>query len=364
MIDDFYIVGSTAHSLINFRYSLIKSVKKKYNVTALSQDYNYFTFKKLKKIKVNFFHYGIKKNFFINEIYSFFKIIRTLYNKKKIKVLSYTFRGNIYVGLASLLNTKIEHYPMITGLGGIFLSKKDSTLNFLIYYVFKFLLKISLLKSKAIIFQNKDDKNFFNKNIIKKKFIIVPGSGVDFNYYSQKAFPKKITFMMISRIIKNKGIENFFNVSKKFYKINKKIQFIFVGQRQKKFSLNKNLINFKNYKNIKILRWSKDAKSLYKKCSIYVLPSKREGMSRTILEAMSSGRPIITSNVPGCKDAVINGFNGFLVNYNDNNSLFLAMKKFIEKPYLIKKFGLNSRKRIIKSFDVTIVNKKINKLIN
>ena len=132
----------------------------------------------------------------------------------------------------------------------------------------------------------------------------------------------------------------------------------------KKFSLNKSLTNLKNNnKNIKILGWKKNAKNLYKNCSVYILPSKREGMSRTILEAMSSGRAIITTNVPGCKETVKDGYNGFIVNYNDNNSLFLAINKFLQKPYLIKKFGLNSRKRANDLFDVNIVNRKIINLL-
>ena len=115
--------------------------------------------------------------------------------------------------------------------------------------------------------------------------------------------------------------------------------------------MNENFLKLKNeHKYIKILNWKSTAKDLYKKCSVYILPSKREGMSRTILEAMSSSRPIITTNVPGCKETVKNGYNGFLVNYNDNDALFEAINKFIKKPYLIKKFGLNSRRRAVKNF--------------
>lgn len=364
MKDEIYIIGSTAHSLINFRYDLIKQIKKKTSVVALCQDYDYSTYKKLKKIKVKYFYYGKKNFFLINEIFSLMNIFKLFFFKKNVKILSYTFRGNVYAGLASLTNKRIKHYPMITGLGGIFLSKHDNMLSFLNYLFFKFLLKISLSKSRVIIFQNNDDKKFFEKKIIKKKSLIVPGSGVNYNDFNQKKFPKQITFMMISRIIKHKGIENFFSVSKKISQINKNIKFIFVGKKQNSFSLNKNFIKI-NAKacNVKLLEWSKDAKNLYKHCSIYVLPSKREGMSRTILEAMSSGRPVITTNVPGCKDAVKDGYNGYLVKYNSDNSLLESVNKFIKKPKLIKKFGLNSRKRIIKYFDVNIVNKKIINLL-
>ena len=93
------------------------------------------------------------------------------------------------------------------------------------------------------------------------------------------------------------------------------------------------------------------------------MPSKREGLSRSILEAMSCGKPIITSNVPGCRQTIINNYNGFLVKYNDHLSLIIAVEKFIKKKFLIKKFGNNSRKRAVKYFDVKNINKKILKII-
>lgn len=368
MKDNFFIVGSTGHSLINFRYDLIKYLKKKFKITSLSQNYDYVTYRKLKKINVNYKSYGSNKSFIVNEFLSFVNIIKIFKNKKEIqtKILSYTLRANIYVGFISLFNSKILHYPMITGLGGIYLSKDENFINFLRYFFFFNLLKISLLKAKVIIFQNKyDQKLFKDKNIIKSKSAVIPGSGVKIENFNVTKFPKKITFLMISRIIKYKGIENFISVAKQVKKINKNIRFFFIGKTQKSFSLNKNYLkNNVNSSEIKILNWGKKVNKYYSNCSVYVLPSKREGASRTILEAMASGRPIIASNVPGCKQLVKNGYNGYLVEYNNNFSLFSAINKFLNEPNLIKKFGLNSRKHVKKYYDVNLVNKKIFEIIN
>ena len=93
------------------------------------------------------------------------------------------------------------------------------------------------------------------------------------------------------------------------------------------------------------------------------MPSK-EGTSRTILEAMASGRPIIATDVPGCNHAVKDGYNGYLVKYNNNLSLKSAMIKFIKNIFLIKKMGKNSRKRVKKYYDVNLVNKKIFEIVN
>ena len=169
MKEQIYIVGSTAHSLINFRLNLIETLKKNNSVTVLSQDFSGKIYKKFKKIKVNYLTYGLRTFFLLNEIFSLLNIIKIFITKKNIKVLSYTFRGNVYVGLASIFNKKLQHYPMITGLGGIFLSKNDSLFNFIIYFFFKYLLKVSLYRSQTIIYQNNYDKNFFKK-YYKKNF--------------------------------------------------------------------------------------------------------------------------------------------------------------------------------------------------
>ena len=366
MKDNFLIIGSTGHSLINFRLDLIKFLKSKFTVSGLSQDFDIIAKKKFKKLNVKYEAYGSKNSSIFKELCSLFNIYKILKKKNKVKVLSYTLRSNLYVGIASLINPKITHFPMITGLGGIFLSKDENFFNFIRYFFFFNLLKICLIKSKTIIFQNKEDQIFFKKlNFLKIKSNIVPGSGVNLQNFKNQKFPKKITFLMMSRLIKYKGIENYFSASKEIKKNNKNVSFNFVGKSQKAFSLDKFKINKKsNSKDIKLLNWKKRVNEYYSNCSIYVLPSKREGTSRTILEAMASGRPIIATDVPGCNYAVKDGYNGYLVKYNNNLSLKSAMIKFIKNPHLIKKMGKNSRKRVKKYYDVNLVNKKIFEIVN
>ncbi len=360
MKSKFYLVGSTAHSLINFRYDLLKSLKKKYEVVALSQDFDPKVKKKLKSINVKYESYGSSKIIFFHEFFSFINLARLFYSKN-IKIISFTLRANVFVGLANIIfKKKLLHFPMITGLGGIFLSKNENDYRYLLYKVFKIILKISLKNSVKIIFQNKSDQKFFLKEIIKKKSAVIPGSGVNTNYYKYSKPPKTICFLMISRIIKNKGIINYFKLSKILSKKYPNIKFLFVGKEQKNFSLNINLDKgYLKKHNIQFIDWKNDVRSIFDKCSVYVLPSKREGFSRSILEAMSSGKPIITTNVPGCKEAVINNFNGYLVGYNDLNGLIKSAEKFIKRPSIIKKLGINSRKRVIKNFNSEIINKKI-----
>ena len=360
-----YIVATSAHSLINFRYDLILELSKKgYKIVTLSQDYNKEVKKRLSKIGVDFFSYGTKKNKFLNEFISIFQIKKILSNNKvNYKLISYTLRANIFCGIISLIDKKMQHIPMITGIGNIFVSKKDSLVDYLNYYFFKLILKVSLISSKKIIFQNKSDKEFFFNKISRKISIIVPGSGVNIKKFKKLSYPKKVSFLMISRLIRNKGIENFLEMTK-YFKNEKNIMFFFVYRKFDFFSLKlKEKLNKKNYPNLKFLNWSRSVTGFFKKTSVYVLPSRREGMSRSILEAMACGRAIITTNVPGCKETVVEKYNGYKINYGDTKALINTVKYFINQKNLIRKFGSNSRKMAIKKFDVKLVNNKIIKFL-
>lgn len=357
------IVASSANSLINLRYDLIKFLKEEYDIQALSKDYNSYVKNKLNKIGVPYNSYGHKKDGLFSEFFSAFKLFSILNYSQDFKLISYTLRANIFSGFISIFNKNLKHYPMITGLGNIFLTKKDNFFNFVFFLFIKNCIKISFKKSKVIIFQNSSDKKYFNKNIIKKKSKVIPGSGVNLKNFKSYKFPKIVNFVMTSRIIKNKGIEDFYEVGNQMLKKYKNIKFVFVGKKNDHYSLdNKKL--FSNKKNkIVFLKWVKDIRKIFKETSVYILLSKREGMSRSILEAMSCGRPIITTNVPGCRETVKNNYNGFKIRFNDKKSLEKVIERFINDPILIKKFGRNSRK-LAQKFDVKIVNSKIKKILS
>ena len=364
MKEQLIIVGSTAHSLINFRYDLILESSKKYEVTAISKDYDLSVKKKLNKIKVNYFNFGYKKKSIYNELTSFLNLRKIFKKSLNGKIISYTLRSNIFCGIISLFTKNVIHYPMITGLGNIYLTRNDSTLSYLNYIILLIFLKISLINSKKIIFQNYSDKFFFDNSVIKKKSLVISGSGVNTKKFKILSYPKKITFLMISRIIKNKGIETFLKASKDLKKKYKNINFIFAGKKNDYFSLDyESIFKLKKDSGVIFLDWKKDVKKILSKSSVFVLLSKREGMSRSILEAMSCGRSIITTNVPGCKETVKNNFNGYKITYNDINELKQSIKKYIDNPNLISRLGKNSRKLAIKKFDVQIVNSKILKFI-
>ncbi len=290
---------------------------------------------------------------------------------KKLKpdiVLSYTSKPIIYSGLAIGNNPKIKFFPNLTGLGYGFTEEFQIKRKF-INLILKQLYKISLKVSSTIIFQNPDDELLFKKlNLIKeKKTLIVNGSGVDLNYYSPSSLPSKPIFLMLSRLVSDKGVIEYCEAAKEVRTRFPNAEFQLAGS----FDLNPSGLKYDQLKpyidsqDINFLGHIKDVREVLNKCRFYVLPSYREGTPRSILEAMSVGRPIITTNTTGCKETVLNGINGFLVPIKDTKSLAKAIQNMLmlddEK---INHMAQESIKLARQKYDVRKVNQNIVKTIN
>ena len=164
---------------------------------------------------------------------------------------------------------------------------------------------------------------------------------------------------MIARVLEEKGIYEYFKAAEKIKLRYPEVKINLIGWFDKgpsaikkeslDFFFENKIINFLGFKN--------DVRTYIKNSSVYVLPSYREGVPRTVLEALSIGRAIITTNAPGCKETVIDGLNGFLVPIKDSKALEHSMTKFIEKPALIKEMGKESHKVAKERFDVKKINR-------
>ena len=176
----------------------------------------------------------------------------------------------------------------------------------------------------------------------------------------------ELKFLCISRIIEHKGILEYIQAAKKIKKEYPKVIFTLVGYIDKGYPTKfkkENLENLSKY--IQLINFSENIIDLIKECDCFVLPSYREGTSRSILEAASIGRPIITSDVPGCNNIVKDNFNGFLCKPRDSISLYENIKKMIHTNYnLRRQMAENSRKLIENNFDSEIINNKILNIID
>ena len=198
---------------------------------------------------------------------------------------------------------------------------------------------------------NKDDQKEIN-NRLKSEYtqgsqLVVNGSGVDLSYFSYQPLPKKgINFLFIGRLIKSKGIVEFYNAAKKIKADFPTVTFTIVGDIERNADVISNdlLVTLKNSRDVAFIGSVSDVRPYLRDCHIFVLPSYREGLPRSVLEALATGRAVITTDAPGCRETVIENKNGFLVQTADEESLITSMSCFITNRHLISEFGSRSRR--------------------
>ena len=235
------------------------------------------------------------------------------------------------------------------------------------------LLRFSLNKSQKIFFQNKYDQLHFIKSKIvkdKNKTAIIPGSGIDINKYNYSEISKfdQINFLLISRLLWDKGIGEFIKAAKKIKQKYQNVNFTILGSfiSENPSSISLNII--KKWKEEKIVEFIDDVFDVRENIinsHCVVLPSYREGTPKSLLEAMSMGRPIITSDVPGCNHLIKNESNGFLCRVKDSIDLQNKMEKFINLESRKKIImGLNGRNLVCEKYTSEIVIQRYDKEIN
>ncbi len=279
-----------------------------------------------------------------------------LYKKqiKQIKpdvVLTYTIKPNIYGGIACQLSG-VPQIVNITGLGSAvenpgWLQK----LTILMY-------RVGLRKTKTVFFQNKANQDFcVLHRMVKGNNILIPGSGVNLSHHTYQEYPGDgiIKFIYIGRLIKEKGIEEYLRAAIEIKKQYTNTEFHIMGVCEGSYEMQ---LKDLQQKDIVIYHGpQQDVRPFIGNIHCTIHPSYYpEGMSNVLLESCAAGRPVITTNRPGCGEIVDDGRTGYLVKAKDVNDLITVIKRFIELPYPQKvQMGKNARKKIEKEFDRRIV---------
>lgn len=352
------VCTNCAWNIFNFRLSLITRLKNQgYRVIVITQYDGYE--KKIKKYVDQIMPLSILRNGinpFIDAI-TLFELIKICSRIKPDYLLLFTIKPVIYGAIAAKF-FKTKTIVMISGLGTAFITDNWIT------YLVKFLYKFSLSKVSRVFFQNKDDRDLFlnsklvNFNICK----LTPGSGINLDEFSLKPmiFSQKIIFILIARLIWDKGIHEYVKAAKiiKAKYPNVKFQLLGpLGAQNRRAISKKIIIDWVENGLIEYLGEKKDVRPYIEKASCVVLPSYREGTSRALLEAGSIGRPIIASDVPGCREIVENGITGFLCKSRDYYDLSKKMEVMINLSHEArKKMGIKGRRKIEKEFNQDIVN--------
>ena len=367
------IIGTSVNSIYNFRGSLIQFLKdKNFHIFGYAGQPKLYDKKPLKSIDIQFNNYFVSnaKFNFLKELAVTMVLFFKLRKKNIDIVFSYTLKAVIFYGILKFFKIfkNQKSIAFITGVGNAFIDYDKSIIRKFYFFICKFLYYLSLKYYDKILFQNKDDeKLFLTLKIINsnKSRSIIPSSGIEIKKFQilNNHFPKKLTFGLASRMIINKGILEFCEAAKNINAKYNNVEFRIAGEFEDSiFSLDRKVMKKKFVEsNIQYLGWTNNIFDFLSDLSVFILPSYREGTPRSVLEAMAAGRPIITTNVPGCKETVIDNYNGFLVENKDHRQIENAILKFIKNDSLIYKMGNNSLKMVKEKFDIDIVNNKIYK---
>lgn len=291
-------------------------------------------------------------------------LVRLLGRERPTHVLCYTIKPVIYGMLAAWLVGVPKRTALITGLGYLFSAEERGWRSLLRRCVHP-LYKVALNKATAVVFQNPDDRDLFIRLglVDASRTSVVNGSGIPLDQFPVRPLPPsdECHFLLIARLLRDKGIHEYIEAARHVKAAYPQAVFHLVGWIDSNPSsireedlqdwIDEGLVRFHGR-----LDDVAAVRDVLASCHVYVLPSYREGTPRTVLEAMATGRAVITTDAPGCRETVVNGDNGFLVTPRDVGSLALAMTHFLLHPDAIDRMGRRSREIAECKYDVDTVN--------
>lgn len=284
------------------------------------------------------------------------KYLKLLKEVKPDKVITYTIKPNIYGSVACKVK-KIPHYCNVTGLGSAF-QAQGGMMRKLVSLMYKF----SMNKASRIFFENSGSRDLLvAEHIVRKEqTVVMPGAGVNTEEFYPCEYPNEdngINFLFVGRIMQEKGVDELFYAVKKIKSEFPNTFFDFIGWYEDDY---KEIVeNLEKDGFIRFHGFQPNVKPFIEKTHCSILPSHHEGMSNTLLECASMCKPLITNNIPGCKEAVIEGETGFLVEKGNADELYEAIKRFILLPHKEKKeMGEKGRKHMIECFEKQMVVEK------
>lgn len=359
------VIGGIPRSLINFRGPLLKAlVAEHHDVIAVSAPASKDVISELAAMGVRFFPVPLSRAG-LNPLGDLktYMAIRTLFRSEKPDcILAYTAKPVIYSNIASHGFPDTRIYSMITGLGYGF--GANNLRQRITGQLVQILYRTALKSADCIFFQNPDDRNeFVSRGLVAvdSPMTLINGSGVDLSWYRPKVLPHEPRFLLIARLLADKGIREYVTAARALKRRYPKAQFRIAGYIDSNpLSISAKEINaWQDEGVIHYLGNLDDVRPTLTDTQVYVLPSYREGTPRTVLEAMAMGRPIITTDAPGCRETVVDGVNGFLVPVRDSEALASAMERFILEPSIAPRMGKASLQIARNKYDVRKVNEAI-----
>lgn len=347
------ILSNSISGLHSFRKEVIKSISDagyKVFISVPDEDPKADYFRRIgcKVILTEFNRRGMNPLADFKQMLKYRKLIKVV---KPIAILTYTIKPNVYGGIAA----RLCHVPQIanvTGLGdaienGGMMQKLTLSLN-----------KIGLGKARRVFFQNEGNRSFFIRmGIADETSMLLPGSGVNLQHHAYQGYPSDdgtVRFLYIGRLLKDKGVEELFEAVTAIKRKYSNVEFRIIGAVDGDYKTQMDKLESKGI--IKYLGNQPDVRPFIGNVHCTIMPSYHEGMSNVNLESAANGRPVITTNVPGCRETVEDGKTGFLIEVKNAKSLADAIERFITLPYGQKVLmGQEGRRKVEKEFDRQMV---------
>lgn len=291
-------------------------------------------------------------------------LYRILKRERPDVVLNFSIKPAIYGSIAARCAGVQRVCSMITGLGYVFLGQ--GLARYLLASGTAMAYRLALSSNHRVFFQNPDDARFFatRRIVDESRSMVLAGTGVDTRRYAPgpvRAGDGVVRYLLVGRLLADKGVREYVQAAAALKSENKPVRCALLGP----FDDNPAAIAAEEVDRwvrggvLEYLGETDDVASILGRYDVFVLPSYREGLPRAALEAMSMGKPIVTTDVPGCRETVVPGVNGYLVPPGDANSLKAAMDRFVLDRGLIESMGRESRAMAVSRFDVREVNERV-----
>lgn len=374
------IVVSYAPSLLAFRGKLIKALADRNHdihvcAPLIFDEDKFISFCSSCGVTAHSLHLSRSGLNPFSDVFAIASLAVLLIRLKPDFTLPFTIKPVIYIGLIlralgfvrSL--SSLQYCPFITGLGFAFTPDSSGIYNRLVPFVARSLFSIALQRAAHAFFQNPDDiSDFKSLNLLNSSTRVhrLWGSGVDLCEFRPTPLPAQPIFLMLSRLLVNKGVREYIESAYLVKRLYPNAVFMIAGLVDNGPSaVSYSLVQDAVKDNVLVYLGSLDSvQDAISSCRFYVLPSYREGTPRSTLEAMASARPIITTDVPGCRETIIHGFNGFLVKPRSSQSLATAIIYAISQPpYVTEEMASNSLNLVRSRYDVNHVNNTIVSLL-
>lgn len=357
------LVGGVAKSLVNFRGSLVQELLSAgHEVVGMApgEDSEYAAI-------LSSWGASYKSTSFMRsslnplvDLRASNRLAHDLREMKADAVMSYTIRMAIWGTIAAKKAGIPLRSALITGMGASF--ETGGLKGRILRSAAVFLTRMSLSKATAVIVQNPDDAQLLAEvgAVSRDQVKIVNGSGVDLDHFTAKPLPQgPVSFLMVARLLIQKGVREYFEAARRVKALRPDVQFHLVGPVEEHVTgISAKEVEQLVAEGIVIYHGSqKDVRPFFEACHIYTLPSYYpEGTPRSILEALATGRAIITTDMPGCRATITHGVEGFLVPKQDPEALTKAMMTLIDDPEMMKAMAQKARQRAEDVYDVRKVN--------